>query len=1544
MKIRGILAVLFISAIVSCLATGCLLFPDEEPTLTPDSSPTDEPGLQEPVYFEYTVDNGEVTLTRYIGTGTAVSIPEKINGMPVTSVGMYCFSGAEVSISSVYIPKTVKNLGSYMCYNVATLTDITFENPDNIEKIGYRIIGNTPAEKTLLENNGGMFTIGKFLVSLNIDGNDVIEIPNEITEIASGAFENVTAKEVVFHDKFENINPAEFFASSVECVRIESKTTKLSDAEMFSDPEHYIKCQPGSEAEKYALQKGVFYELIGEENAWDYKVKNGAAVLTKYLGTSKNVRIISNIGAYSVEELGSGENIFVNGSPNKVYIPKTVNAINENFACGAESLSEIYFENARAISFIGTDAFKDTIFENKTNVTDEMSIVGTILTRHFGSKDIKLPERITGIAGRAFSENVTSITINEECKWLADDMLYDCSDLEWIFIPNSITTLKLAMFNYNKSVLIKCDAVSYAASFAQRNGLNCEPVYYWDYVLNDEDMTASLISYTGTQKNVDVPSKIGDYTVTSLVSIRNSSIYKLVIPSTVTRIEDMFAYSVSSLEIVTFEDVSKLEYIGMQAFYGTLYEAVMSRDTGMLIINDTLVSFTGKGDAVIPDNVKVIAPMAFYKSAAVTISVSENCTLISTRAFASCPELEWVYIPDTVREIEAYILDGSDNAYIRCHMNSYAEEYARTNGYKYERTEYDDWAYLISDGRVVITSYMGEGKDIVVPENIHGYPVTELRSYCFLNKEITSLYIPKSLETIGAFACFGVTTLKTVVFENPSNIKYIGDKVFADTEYWEKLECENGIFDINGILIKCNASGVVELPYYIKRIAGGAFTGCEAVAVKINEGCTSIGTGVFEGMELLEWVYIPDGATDISPDIMLATNENALIRCHNNSTALEYAQMSGYKYDVVDNAFVYSTYSENGKTYAVLTEYTGTDTEVQLPRFIDGYEVAYIGEGCFAGKNVTFMYVPSNITNIGANICGAQLKTVIFEDAFVIENIAKDAFKGTEFENVTNMGADGLSVVGNIITKSTAGGDVELESGIKVISGSAFNSNNNVISVTVNEGCQRIDALAFAYAASLKWVFIPDSVTSIGDGAFDGTSAYIKCNAGSYAEQYAIRNNIDYVIENDEFEWNYSVNDGKITLEKYNSDALDVIIPSDIGGTPVEEIGEGCFAGTLIESVFVPSGVTIIGNGAFENTPNLTRITFENESSIESIGNSAFAESGLLSALADEQGLVIINNILAGSRSKGDVVLEENIRMIAGGAFCGNDEITSVTVSAGCTYIGYEAFADMMLLEWVYIPGSVTSIDPEAFSEDAEITIKCYKDSFAEKYAEEHGLDIELMETDFIYEIKDGYAQLNEYIGSNKKVIIPAVIENVPVEVIGDECFVGKDIEYVWIPATVKKIGDKCFYGALNLKTVEFADESAIEEIGNQAFKETYFENVTGVDSDGIVQINGILIRHFGSGDVVLPEYIRVIAGGAFFDRQDIKSVAINDGCEKINGNAFNQMRFLEGVIIPDSVSEIGDGAFVNCSTQLYIQCSVGSTAQEYAENNNISYRTEEIE
>ncbi|MDY2737439.1 hypothetical protein, partial [Intestinibacter sp.] len=42
--------------------------------------------------FTYTVDNSEITITRYTGGDTQVVIPSEIDGMKVTSIGSYAFS------------------------------------------------------------------------------------------------------------------------------------------------------------------------------------------------------------------------------------------------------------------------------------------------------------------------------------------------------------------------------------------------------------------------------------------------------------------------------------------------------------------------------------------------------------------------------------------------------------------------------------------------------------------------------------------------------------------------------------------------------------------------------------------------------------------------------------------------------------------------------------------------------------------------------------------------------------------------------------------------------------------------------------------------------------------------------------------------------------------------------------------------------------------------------------------------------------------------------------------------------------------------------------------------------------------------------------------------------------------------------------------------------------------------------------------------------------------------------------------------------------
>ena len=59
--------------------------------------------------FNYTTNNGTITITGYTGSGGAVTIPDRIpdttNGLPVTSIGSSAFFDC-TSLTSVTIPKT----------------------------------------------------------------------------------------------------------------------------------------------------------------------------------------------------------------------------------------------------------------------------------------------------------------------------------------------------------------------------------------------------------------------------------------------------------------------------------------------------------------------------------------------------------------------------------------------------------------------------------------------------------------------------------------------------------------------------------------------------------------------------------------------------------------------------------------------------------------------------------------------------------------------------------------------------------------------------------------------------------------------------------------------------------------------------------------------------------------------------------------------------------------------------------------------------------------------------------------------------------------------------------------------------------------------------------------------------------------------------------------------------------------------------------------------------------------------------------------------
>ena len=66
--------------------------------------------------------------------------------------------------------------------------------------------------------------------------------------------------------------------------------------------------------------------------------------------------------------------------------------------------------------------------------------------------------------------------------------------------------------------------------------------------------------------------------------------------------------------------------------------------------------------------------------------------------------------------------------------------------------------------------------------------------------------------------------------------------------------------------------------------------------------------------------------------------------------------------------------------------------------------------------------------------------------------------------------------------------------------------------VVVPEGVTKIGSEAFTGLSSLESITLPDSVTQIGWSAFSGCkNLIIRCRTGSYAEQYARENEIEYV-------------------------------------------------------------------------------------------------------------------------------------------------------------------------------------------------------------------------------------------------------------------------------------------------------------------------------------------------------------------------------------------------------------------------------------------------
>ncbi len=133
--------------------------------------------------FDYKIVDGCVELIQYKGSSDKVVIPHKIDGLPVTSIGEYSFSG-NIYVTSITIPDSITSIGEAAFEGCELLTSVTI--PNSVTSIGDYAFGACP-NLASIEIPEGVKSIGEWTFYDCCMLNTVV-LHNGVTSIGDGAF------------------------------------------------------------------------------------------------------------------------------------------------------------------------------------------------------------------------------------------------------------------------------------------------------------------------------------------------------------------------------------------------------------------------------------------------------------------------------------------------------------------------------------------------------------------------------------------------------------------------------------------------------------------------------------------------------------------------------------------------------------------------------------------------------------------------------------------------------------------------------------------------------------------------------------------------------------------------------------------------------------------------------------------------------------------------------------------------------------------------------------------------------------------------------------------------------------------------------------------------------------------------------------------------------------------------------------------------------------------------------------------------------------
>ncbi len=161
---------------------------------------------------------------------------------------------------------------------------------------------------------------------------------------------------------------------------------------------------------------------------------------------------------------------------------------------------------------------------------------------------------------------------------------------------------------------------------------------------------------------------------------------------------------------------------------------------------------------------------------------------------------------------------------------------------------FEDYSYeILPDGSIGITGYMGCEEDLLLPSQIGGLPVKEIRQHAFTMTDVVDVRLPEGIEVIAPEAFAMCESLRHVLL--PASLQSLGAGAFKSCEALREIECAQGssrYFVQDGLLYDGKASALVLCP-----------PGLDLESVSVPQGIRTIASAAFYLNRKLRYVKLP---------------------------------------------------------------------------------------------------------------------------------------------------------------------------------------------------------------------------------------------------------------------------------------------------------------------------------------------------------------------------------------------------------------------------------------------------------------------------------------------------------------------------------------------------------------------------------------------------------------------------------------------------------------------------------------------------------------